>query len=258
MVELVAARIAGNHSLSMSIELHRCEHFYEPGEGPECFFKYFQNWRSQSGKTDNNSRFLNWCLIQINDYKDFKLECAGCCWQYLVYRRCYSSESGRFGNRVQFIRYGEAPTHMYLDCPPQGRKGIVKVGKKSDVNPLPQRPVQQSRSYQFYSLAEEEPEDSEVFADQLSMEKNVNIRLEAIRVDKIQGSEQLNQCYFSYCDAALLEIWRESEGLSSLDGICYSSGPPTTSYQPMTMKNEPSEIITIDLTTTDDDDDYTD
>ena len=78
----------------------------------------------------------------------------------------------------------------------------------------------QGHSYQIYvPRNQQEPK-------KLAFGQQATVRIEAIAVPELNGSYELDGCYFNYCDAALLELYREKKKKSSLKGICCSKLPP--------------------------------
>ena len=75
------------------------------------------------------------------------------------------------------------------------------------------RPVHDYISYQLYV-----PGGKRLQA--LGDEPHVRVRIEAISVSKLSAMEQLNNCFFSYADAALIELYLESQRKNSFQGIC--------------------------------------
>ncbi len=163
-----------------------------------------------SGLSDQSREFRQ--LYEINP--PFDIECAGCCWQFLVKERRY----GR-ADDARKVKFGNANTSCYVDgC--QGRAGVHGVVKtRQDINlgGCGPRPLQNYHSYQLYGPPQA--------LSGLAVGVNLTARIEAISMPglKAKGAEKIQGCYFSYADAALLELYRENgqpNPLPSLRGQC--------------------------------------
>ena len=135
----------------------------------------------------------------------FNIDCVGCCWDYLVNARQYQPYYDNFN----YVKFSHNPAHvsMYVDGPELAIHSNGKIKTDYDHNlghPGP-RTVKQGHSYQIYVPP------NQAGPDQLALGKQATVRIEAIAVPKLKGCHELDGCYFNYCDAALLELYRARE-----------------------------------------------
>ena len=147
--------------------------------------------------------------------------CVGCCWDYLVNERQYQSIYDSF-NHVKFSHNPQATVAMYVDGlqRPNHKNGVIKTGHDINLGHPGPRTVKQGHSYQIYVPPNQQGPNT------LALGKKATVRIEAIAVPELKGSYELDGCYFNYCDAALLELYREEKQQRSLKGICCSMQPP--------------------------------
>ena len=155
----------------------------------------------------------------------FNLKCVGCCWDYLVSERQYQPPPKKYYD-FNYVKFSHNPAHvsMYVDGPRlrNHRNGVIKTGHDDDLGKRGPRPVMQGHSYQIYvPRNQQEPK-------KLAFGQQATVRIEAIAVPELKGSYELDGCYFNYCDAALLELYREDKEKRSLEGICCSMRPRTS------------------------------
>lgn len=210
---------------------------------------YRQLWKDcSSGRDAQNTAFgLKTIIVKGNKENDepeislstltrtdcFELDCVGCCWKYLVDTRNYVprivNEFEQIDGNKAWIEFNQmqAPqvqikplVLMYLDFPHQAAKGQLKVSSLDHANATNIKPFEDSHTYQLYKNNMEDDVPTV-----LSMLTEMSIRLQSIRAtDRDLTANQLELCYFRYYDAALLELWRESQQQHSLRGkIFYST-----------------------------------
>ena len=160
-----------------------------------------------SGETDDSIGFKN--KEELNP--PFNIKCVDCCFQYLTQIRDYTTV---IGNNYQ-VKYGNAEdwTICYLSGPskPRGKYSQLKTGKDLNLGQTSERPVQNCLTYQFYT--------NDRNPGSIALGVPLIARLESIAIhflqpDHVFGSE------LNYCNAALLELYRESKSLPSLQGKC--------------------------------------
>lgn len=127
----------------------------------------------------------------------FDIGCAWCCWEFLTVNRQY----GTAQDARTMVKFGNANTSCYVKD--QGVKtGHLNLGRVA-------RPFAASLSYQLYGQA----------AGGLGVCVNMTVRIEAISMPVLKVSD-VQDCYFNYADAALLELYRLYEGELSFKGQC--------------------------------------
>lgn len=143
------------------------------------------------------------------------LNCVGCCWSYLVGTRGYASAIG-----VIQVYYGNPTVSCFVDGP-QGRAGkhaVIQTGHDIMLGQVGNRPVQQSISFQLYyppGLA----------MRTLAIGAPIQARIESISVTQLASPVQLQDCYFNYCNAALVELSLQRFQIASFQGTCASQPP---------------------------------
>ena len=169
--------------------------------------------KDSGGNSDKSQRFME--KLQIRP--TFDITCAACCWSYLVNQRKY--EDGGEDDIHEGVKFGKCMgTKCYIDGPRGPRVNcVVKTDYDNSLGKRKPCAVRDSHTYQFY--VKRDAKDSVALGASILM----NVRIEAIAVGKIQSKKDLQNCYFSYCDAALHELYREKEGKVSLQGECVYS-----------------------------------
>ena len=158
-----------------------------------------------AGMNDDSRDFQ--ALYQLNP--PFDLNCAGCCFQYLVQGRNY--QLIRYQARI--VKHHNANTSCFV-AGPQGNSGVhgvIKTLNDLNLGRLGPRTVQRSHSYQLYGP--QAPAGLAVGAQMVA-------RIEAIAINQVTQPVKVQDCYFNYTDAALIELYREQEGEQSLAGQC--------------------------------------
>ena len=157
-----------------------------------------------SGVSDHSRGFRQHYLIN----PPFNIDCAGCCWQFLVKTRQY----GRAPD-ARMVKFVNAHTSCYVAGPqgPSGVNGVVKTEKDPNLGVVGPRPFEASHSYQLYGP--QAPSGLAVGAP-------LTARIEAISMPVLSGPAKVRDCYFSYADAALLELYRQQKNKESLRGKC--------------------------------------
>ena len=127
------------------------------------------------------------------------------------------------------VKFENANTSCYVDGP-QGRRGVegvVKTERDFNLGLIGPRTVNASHSYQLYG---------EAAPSGLAVGAYMIARIEAISMSKLTGPAKVQGCYFSYADAALLELYRLKNNKPSLTGICCwpSQWPVPTRNDPLT------------------------
>lgn len=139
----------------------------------------------------------------------FELTCTGCCFQYLTQVRQYQW----VGDAIRRVKFGNATTSCYVDGKQghSGVHGVVKTGVDPNLGQLGPRTVSLSHSFQLYGP---------VAPTGLAVGANMTARIEAIAVNQITGRIKVLNCYFSYADATLLELYLQEKNRPSLNGQC--------------------------------------
>lgn len=160
--------------------------------------------RVDSGISEHSDNFVRKYTIRPG----FDIDCSGCCWEYLTTKRNYDTVQDR-----RMVKFGNATTSCYVDGPQgrNGKNGVVKTESDLNLGNLGPRPVQGSFSYQLYGRHA---------PGGLAVGAEMTATIEAISVNKLKKAQQIQNCYFSYADAALLELYREKEEEPSLRGTC--------------------------------------
>ena len=160
-----------------------------------------------TGVSEHTLRFREW--LQEQDIPiNVNIHSAIACCYFLVEERGYELINHQM---EPCVMYGGQPiTSCYVDGPqgPNGKYGVVKTPHSHHLGAPTIRPVCKSHSYQFYGPA----------PAALALGQNLTARLEAIAVTQLTGQEELSGCYFSYADAALLEVYRKGKDEGSLGG----------------------------------------
>ena len=160
-----------------------------------------------TGVTEHTVRFEEW-LQEQNITINVDIRSAMACCHFLVEERGYELINHQMAPCVMYG--GQPTTSCYVDGPQgrNGKYGVVKTPHSRHLGAPTIRPVCQSHSYQFYGPA----------PAALALGQNLTARLEAIAVTQLTGQEELRDCYFSYADAALLEVYRAASHKDSLRG----------------------------------------
>lgn len=173
-----------------------------------------------SGQHQGSIDFTN----RYNLVVPFDITCALCCVTYLIDIRGYQQFVGMMDLCERLLLFlmiiGLARVSYSvganISCEvdgPRGHRGVhglVVTGTDPNIGALGARPVNASHSYQFY-LGN---------PGGLAMGAILVARIEAIAVNQIRNRAKLHGCYFNFCDAALLELWRVQQGRGSLNGFC--------------------------------------
>ena len=160
-----------------------------------------------TGVSEHTEGFVHWLQNQ-HIIAHFDINCARCCCHFLVEEREYELINHQMAPCVMFE--GQPTTSCYVDGPqgPAGVNGVVKTPHDLNLGDPTIRPVCTSHSYQFYGPA----------PAALALGQDLTARLEAIAVTQLTGQGKLRGCYFSYADAALLEVYRSACHEDSLRG----------------------------------------
>ena len=165
--------------------------------------------------SDSTSKFQSW--LGDSSPSAWDINCAQCCCYFLDVDRGY----GVIHGRAPCVEFGEAPhvtfgeeltTLCKVDVSPKWN-GEVKT-KELDGQSI--QALHNWRSYRIYNgppIA-------------LAQQHNWPVRLETIAIDQLNGQEELNNCRFSFADAALLEKDRKRKDKPSLRGKCICPSPP--------------------------------
>lgn len=167
-----------------------------------------------AGMSDSSTNFQ----VQYDLNPPFDLNCAGCCFQYLTEDRQY-----QWVEDIWMVKYDNAVTSCYVDGKQGkgGAHGVVKTGHDLNLGLIGPRLVNQSHSYQLYGP---------VAPHGLAVGAHMTARIEAIAVTQITNRMKVKDCYFSYADATLLELYRQQNGKPSLAGQC--CWPPPQDCEP--------------------------
>ena len=152
----------------------------------------------------------------------FDTKCAECCWCFLTKSRQYEDVTSTI-LPPYLVKFGDAKTKCYVDGPQSiaGVHGMVKTEHVINLGSCGPRSLSKYHSYQLYGLSST--------GLSLGMTVRVMARIEAIFMPGLISRSQLQDCYFSYADAALLELYRQSQKvpLLSLMGQCCQPPPPS-------------------------------
>lgn len=157
--------------------------------------------------------------IPPKESPNFSFSCIGCCCKYLKERNYTCDCPNKFPGRV-VIGDGN-PRLECLVAKPKKYGSVRLVVPPVLVRPKLARPVADSVSYQLY-----DSDGTQFNIHPKAMGSVFSAQVEAIQVEKIAELDFndavliLQGCHFSYCDAALHEMWRHRAGYESLKGNC--------------------------------------
>lgn len=152
-------------------------------------------------------------IRRFNIVIGFKIECLGCCLDYLVTERNYQRTVGSF-DRVYFAvqdpKMPQANVSCFVRVPESrnGRYGQFATFEDINLGNPTIRVVQTSRTYQIYGRT-----------GGMTVGTVINARMESLAIDKARLAE-LADMYVNYADAALVELYRINNNLDSFRGIC--------------------------------------
>ena len=199
-----------------------------------------------AGMTDGGKGFQKNCLLYKLDHPqsksgltpNFFIDCTPCCWQYLTGQRQYKTFNGNF-DRVTFgegqyvtgnIQDGRNYTSCFLNKTTRHKVGQFQTGqlynnnfrivknkrsRASNKEPAPKAVVSNHHTYRYYIQGE----DPLLPDDRVSMGVVLSTSLESVGVNVLQNDE-ISGTSLNYCDAALLELYREAVGKDTLQGTC--------------------------------------
>lgn len=173
----------------------------------------------------NNADFNPNLTLPLGD-----LHCAACCWTFLVNTRNYAQAQALGPAKVFFNN----PTTSCVVDGPQGHAGVhsvISTGHDLNLGVLGPRPTQGSKSYQLYLPAG-------VNVGTLAVGAPIAARIESISSPQLHNAQQLNDCYFNYADAALIELCLQRRGVASFQGTCTS--PPQVDVD-----DEADEVVVL-------------
>lgn len=164
------------------------------------------------------------CDDFINNTDDFPnglnfqgdINCAACCWTFLVDRRNYEAVTG-----IVMVYY-QNPTTSCLVNGPQGRAGkhsVIQTLHDLNIGQLGPRPTQSSVSYQLYLP------DNVLHVNTMAIGHPISARIESISTNALKNTNQLTGCYFNYCSAVMIELCNMNAGRNSFVGTCSSRNP---------------------------------
>ena len=211
--------MARNHPALAPQHLRGVHSGWDQGGIIEEGSRHFDRYYSTTYARDRNRRCLYEFRHAIPDSpRNFDITYVTYCWEYLINQRQYAQRNAGNSNRV-IHGVCDDYTNCFLDQS-QNKNGQYKVYEEGPRARGSQLTLfGNSRTYHLYW------EDPEVQLTSVALEHPVTAHVVSISVNVLQR-EDIIRTSLNYCNAALLELYREMNNQDSLQGICEISTPP--------------------------------
>ena len=181
--------------------------------------KHFDEYYSIDEARDRNRTCVREFRLTIPNLQNSNITYVTYCWEYLTNQRQYFQRNNGNSNRVTYGACDDY-TNCFLDQS-RNKNGQYKVYEEGQARGRPITLFGDSRTYHLYGQADR----AEVQLTRVALERVVTARVVSISVRRLQ-QEDITGTSLNYCNAALLELYREMNGQESLRGTCEISTPP--------------------------------
>ena len=163
---------------------------------------------------DKMETVLGFNIMQYNiNNVGWHINCAACCWTYLTRVRHYAIAQGD-DNQVRFRQVHNLVRCFIAPATPGNVNGQFKTDLDPHLgNPVPGLLVRDYSTFRFYS---NQPIPA---PEQIAIGEPVTARIESIAIQHVRD-EKINGSWLCYNHAALCELFRGTEGLAPLLGVC--------------------------------------